>query len=170
LFRRGDALSAAKQAGMIRWTDGLLGGTIAGFITAIYYIVVGGAITHDTTFTSFFTDISGGIFGPRVAALGAVAVILGIVLHFLMAGFFGMVYAFVAARFKQMWSAPTSVLCGTTYGLVVYFTVHDVIVPIFGIPDFMPLWEGILGDVLFFGLILSEYITIAHRRNLARAA
>jgi hypothetical protein len=91
-------------------------------------------------------------------------------LHFLAAALFGILYATIAARFKPMWSAPTSVLCGITYGLFMCYVAEDVTVPILHVISYTPAWEALVGNVVFHGLILSEYITIAHRRQIAAMA
>ena len=36
--------------------------------------------------------------------------------------------------------------------------------------SYTPLWEALLGNIVFHGLVISEYITIAHRRHLAGLA
>lgn len=157
---------------MVRWSDGFFGGLIAGCLSALYFVIVGTLIVHDTSFTDFFAKIAGAIpmLNGKAGNLGAVSVLLGIAVHFLIAAIFGIVYAIIAARVKASWTAPTSVLCGITYGLLVYFMVYDVFVPVLWVSNSMPTWESILGTVLFFGLVLSEYITIAHRRHLAAGA
>ena len=77
---------------------------------------------------------------------------------------------FVAAGFKPMWKAPTSVLCGISYGFIMYFVLEDLFVPILGVTSYQPLWEGLVGNVLFHGIVISEYITICFRRNVAQDA
>ena len=59
-------------------------------------------------------------------------------------------------------------LCGICYGFFMYYVAEDVVVPVLRGSATRPAWEALIGNVLFHGLVLSEYITIAHRRNLAR--
>ena len=47
---------------------------------------------------------------------------------------------------------------------------EDVMVPLLRVVSYTPAWEGLVGNVVFHGIVVSEYITIAHRRNLAGAA
>lgn len=155
---------------MVRWSDGLYGGLIAGLVSALFFLLVGTVIDHQTVFGDYFVEFAAGIFGPKILGLPLLALGFGLFLHFIAAAFFGICYALVAARFKPMWTAPTSVLCGFTYGLLMYFVAEDVAVPILRVTSYTPTWEALLGFVLFFGLVMSEYITIAHRRNLAALA
>ena len=152
---------------MVRWSDGLYGGLIGGLISAVFFIIVGMAVEHDAVFGEYFVRFAVAIFGPKAGGIGIVALLFGLFLHFFAAAVLGIIYAWVAQRFKAMWSAPTSILCGLTYGLIMYFLAEDVVVPILHVVSYQPAWEGLIGNVLFHGLVLSEYITIAHRRNVA---
>ena len=64
-----------------------------------------------------------------------------------------------------MWRAPASVLWGLAYGLFVWWILNDVVVPVTGVVNVQPLWEGLVGTVLFYGVVLSELTTLAHRRE-----
>ncbi len=154
---------------MVHWSDGLYGGLIAGLVSALFFMLVGVTVDHGPA-GAYFSQFAVGIFGDRAEHLGFVTLLFGLFLHFLAAAVFGIIYALIAARFKPMWSAPTSVLCGFTYGLVMYFIAEDVTVPILHVISYTPAWEALVGNVLFHGLVLSEYITISHRRNVAAMA
>jgi hypothetical protein len=155
---------------MVRWSDGLIGGLIAGVISALFFIIVGQQIDHDPILGDYFVRFANAVFGSRVSGLESVALLFGLFLYFIAAAIFGILYAAVAAGFRPMWKAPTSVLCGITYGLVMYFVVEDLLVPILGVRSYQPLWEGLVGNVFFHGIVISEYITIAFRRNVAAGA
>lgn len=155
---------------MVRWSDGLYGGLIAGLVSALFFLFVGLTILHEPVIGDYFVRFAIGIFGPRIAALPIIALLFGLFLHFLSAAVFGIFYASMAARFKPSWTAPTSVLCGITYGLFMYFITEDVAVPMLRVISTTPLWIALLGNVFFHGVVISEYITIAHRRHLAGLA
>jgi len=155
---------------MVRWSDGLYGGLIAGLVSALFFLIVGVVVIHEPVLGDYFVRFSIGIFGPRMANLPFVALLFGLFLHFLSAAVFGMFYASIASRFKPSWTAPTSVLCGICYGFFMYFISEDVTVPILHVISTTPLWEGLVGNIFFHGLVISEYITIAHRRHLAGLA
>jgi len=155
---------------MVRWSDGLYGGLIAGLVSALFFLFVGVAIVHEPVLGEYFVRFSVGIFGSRMESLPLVALLFGLFLHFLSAAVFGIFYANIASRFKPSWTAPTSVLCGICYGFFMYFIAEDVTVPVLHVISYTPLWEALLGNVVFHGLVISEYITIAHRRHLAGLA
>jgi hypothetical protein len=155
---------------MVRWSDGLYGGLIAGCVSALFFLFCGMAIVHEPVLGLYFVQFSVGIFGSRIESLPIVGLLFGLFLHFLSAAVFGILYANIASRFKPSWTAPTSVLCGIAYGFFMYFVTEDVAVPILHVVSTTPLWEALVGNVLFHGVVISEYITIAHRRHLAGLA
>jgi hypothetical protein len=155
---------------MVRWSDGLYGGLIAGVVSALFFLICGVAIVHEPVIGDYFVRFAVGVFGSRIEALPLVALLFGLFLHFLSAAVFGIFYANIASRFKPSWTAPTSVLCGITYGFFMYFMAEDVAVPVMHVISYTPLWEALLGNVFFHGVVISEYITIAHRRHLAGLA
>jgi hypothetical protein len=155
---------------MVRWSDGLYGGIIAGLVSALFFLFVGVAIVHEPVLGDYFVQFAIGVFGDKVEAVPIVGLLFGLFLHFFSAAIFGIFYAAMAARFKPSWTAPTSVLCGIAYGLFMFFITEDVAVPIMRVASTTPLWEALLGNVFFHGVVISEYITIAHRRHLAGLA
>jgi hypothetical protein len=155
---------------MVRWSDGLYGGLIAGLVSALFFLFAGAVIIHEPVFGDFFVSFAVAIFGSRIETFPVIALLFGLFLHFLSAAIFGIFYASMAARFKPAWTAPTSVLCGIAYGLFMFFIAEDVAVPIMRVVSLTPLWEALLGNILFHGIVISEYITIAHRRHLAGLA
>lgn len=155
---------------MVRWSDGLYGGLIAGLVSALYFVIYGAVVAHDPVFGKYFVQFAEGVFGSRIDAFPAVGLLFGLLFHFISAAFFGIFYASMAARFKPSWTAPTSVLCGITYGFFMYFMNEDVFVPLMHVTSTTSLTEALVGNVLFHGVVISEYITIAHRRHLAGLA
>jgi hypothetical protein len=155
---------------MVRWSDGLYGGLIAGVVSAFFFLFCGAAIIHEPVVGEYFVRFAVGVFGSRIESFPIVALLFGLFLHFVTAAFFGILYANMASRFKPSWTAPTSVLCGILYGFFMYFIAEDVAVPVMHVISYTPLWEGLIGNVFFHGVVISEYITIAHRRHLAGLA
>jgi uncharacterized membrane protein YagU involved in acid resistance len=154
---------------MVRWFDGLYGGLIAGVTSAAFYAVVAVAWLHETSLAGFFAQVAQALPPFHGAPVEPVVVTLGVVLYFLLAAGFGIVYAALARRMRSMWRAPTSVLWGAAYGLLVWFLLNDVLVPLTGAVDVQPIWEGMVGTVVFYGIVLSELTTLAHRRALEPA-
>jgi hypothetical protein len=152
---------------MIRWYDGLYGGLLAGMTSASFYALVAAAWLHETTFAAFFAQIAQAVPPLRAAPAAPPIVALGLILHFLIAAAFGVCYALLARARPSMWRAPASVLWGMTYGLVVWWVLNDVLVPLTGAINVQPLWQGLLGTVLFYGVVLSEFTTLRSRGGRA---
>jgi hypothetical protein len=149
---------------MVRWSDGLYGGLIAGLTSAIFYAVVAVAWFREATLGGFFAQPAQALPPFHGAPESALLATFGFVLYLLTAGFFGVVYALLARRLPSMWRAPTSVLWGIAYGAVVWWILNDVAVPASGAVNVQPLWQGLVGTVVFYGMVLSELTTVAHRR------
>ena len=154
---------------MVRWIDGFYAGLIAGVTSALFYAVVTVAWLHDTTLGAFFAQIPQALPPFHGAPPSGALIALGGVLYFSLAAVFGIVYALLAKRIASMWQAPTSVLWGLFYGLVVWWVLNDVLVPLTAAVVVQPLWEGMVGTVLGYGLVLSELTTMAHRRAAGAA-
>jgi len=150
---------------MARWSYGLYGGLIAGVTSALFYAVVSVAWLHETTLGTFFAQIAQALPPLHAVPAAPPVVALGVVLHFVIAGAFGVVYGLLAARVGSMRRAPTSLLWGLAYGLVVWWLLNDVIVPVLGADNVQPLWEGLLGTLVFYGVVLSEATAVVTRRE-----
>lgn len=149
---------------MVRWIDGLFGGLIAGLTSASFYALVAVAWLHDDTLNGFFAQVARALPPLHGAAASAPVAALGAVTYLGLAAGFGIVYAVLARRIRSMWKAPSSVLWGLIYGLFVWWIVNDVLVPLSGAITGQPLWQTLLGTVIFYGVVLSELTTVAHRR------
>jgi hypothetical protein len=150
---------------MVRWIDGFYGGLIAGGTSALFYAVVAVGWLHDVTFGSLFGHVAEALPPFRGAPESAPLVGVGVVLYLLLAAAFGIAYASLARRLPSMWRAPSSVMWGLAYGLLVWWLLNDVLVPLTGVVNVQPLWEGLVGTVVFYGVVLSELTTLAHRRE-----
>ena len=152
---------------MVRWIDGFYGGLLAGATSAGFYAVAGAAWLHDMTPGDFFALAAQALPPFRGAPASSALTGLGVVLYLLVAAGFGIVYALLARRLRSMWRAPSSVMWGVFYGLLVWWAINDVLVPVSGAVDLLPLWEGLVGTVVFYGVVLSEVMTMARRRAQA---
>jgi hypothetical protein len=150
---------------MVRWSYGLYGGLIAGVTSALFYAVVAVAWLHETTLGTFFAQIARALPPLHAAPDAPPIVALGVVLYSLVAVGFGLVYGLLALRFVSMRQAPGSVLWGAVYGLLVWWVLNDVVVPVTGAENLQPLWEGLLGTVVFYGVVLSEATATVARRE-----
>jgi uncharacterized membrane protein YagU involved in acid resistance len=150
---------------MVRWIDGFYGGLIAGVTSALFSLIVSVGWLHDTTPGSFFAQVAQALPPFHGAPPLPPLVVLGFALYLLVAAAFGIVYATLARRLPSMWRAPTSVMWGLCYGLFVWWILNDIVVPVTGATVDRPLWEGLVGTVVFYGIVLSELTTVAHRRG-----
>jgi hypothetical protein len=157
------------EEGHVQWFDGLYGGLLAGSIVAVFYGIVSVAILHDFTIAGFFADVASSVIGSRATPDNGFAVALGVGIHFLISAMFGLFYGILSLKFRSMWHAPYSIIWGCTYGFVVWFVIANVVVPAFGIVNTMPLWEALVANMVFFGFVLSEYMTVIRSRNAAAA-
>ena len=154
-----------KKQAMVRWIDGLTGGLIAGLSSALFSALVAVAWLHDVTLTDYFAHIAQALAPFHGAPATPSLVALGVGLYFALAAAFGIIYALLARRLRSMWRAPASVVWGLCYGTLVWWFLNDVLVPLTGAVEVQPLWEGLVATVLFYGVVLSELTTMAHRHQ-----
>jgi hypothetical protein len=154
---------------MVRWIDGFYGGLIAGTTSALFYALVAVAWLHEFTLGGFFAQPAQALAPFHGAPASLPLAGLGAVLYLLTAAAFGIVYTLLARRLPSMWRAPTSVMWGLFYGVLVWWALNDVLVPVTGAVSEQPLWVGLLGTVIFYGVVLSELTTLAHRREASAA-
>lgn len=150
---------------MVRWIDGFYGGLIAGVTSAIFHALVSVAWLHDMTLSELFAQVAQALPPFRGAPVSWALVGLGIVLWLLVAVAFGIVYAALARYVGSMWRAPGSVVWGLCYGLLVWWLLNDVVVPLTGAVVTEAPWVGLVATVVFYGVVLSEATTMALRRR-----
>jgi hypothetical protein len=155
---------------MVRWIDGFYGGLIAGATSALFCSLVAAVWLHDAVSVQF-AQVAQALAPFHGAPAAWPLVGLGAVVWLLLAAAFGIAYGSLAGRLRSMWRAPGSVAWGLSYGLLVWWAINDVLVPVSGAVVTQPAWEGLVGTVVFYGLVLSEVTTLARRRaEAARSA
>jgi len=154
---------------MVRWVDGVAGGAGAGLTSAGFFAAVPVAWLHETSLSAFFAQLAQALPPFHGAPVSPPLVALGLALHFAVAIGFGVMYVALARKLRSMWRAPTSVLWGVGYGMAVWWMLNDVAVPVTGAVNVQPLWEGLVGTVVCYGLVLSELTTLAYRRRVSTA-
>ncbi|HEX3466238.1 MAG TPA: hypothetical protein VHS78_19475 [Candidatus Elarobacter sp.] len=150
---------------MVRWIDGFYGGLIAGVTSAIVHALVSVAWLHDVSLSELFAQVAQALPWFHGAQPSWALVGLGVVLYLLLAVAFGIVYALLARRIGSMWRAPGSVVWGLCYGVLVWWAINDVLVPVSGAVVIEPIWAGLVATVVFYGVVLSEATTMAIRRR-----
>lgn len=154
---------------MLRWVDGFHGGLIAGAMSALCSATLTVTWLHEMTLGELFAQAARALPAFRAAADSWALTGLGAVIYLLLAAAFGIAYALLARQRPSMWRAPASVVWGLGYGLLVWWLVNDVVVPIASVPAMQPAWEGLVATVVFYGLVLSELTVLARRRAERRA-
>ena len=149
---------------MVRWSDGLYGGLVAGLTSAAFYAAVAVAWMREMSLAAFFSQPAQALAPFHAAPPSAQLAWFGFSLYLLAAAFLGICFAVTAGGLASTQRAPTSVLWGIGYGLAVWALLNDVVVPVSGVVNVQPLWEGIAGTVVCYGIVLSESLTVLRRR------
>lgn len=156
--------AAAERPHRARWTTGLYGGVGAGVVLILFILIVRGALMHDTTLPGWFAFVASGLVGSGPAS--KVAVAFGAGLYFLTAAISGIIYAFFARIVPALIRSPGSLIFGLLYGLCVWLVLANVVVPALGMTDTTPLWEALVGSMVFFGWPMAELIAVLAHRGL----
>lgn len=146
---------------MVRWTDGLIGGAIAGALCAAFFAVLPSAL-HDPTLGSVFSEVAAGLLRGTPPPGAVLALALGLQTVASLA--IGLGYAALARVFVTTRRAPGATLWGIAYGAAIWWTLAVVVVPLLHVDDVQPAWAGLAGFVLCYGIVLSECLSLAHRR------
>src|SRR5580658_427710 len=149
---------------MVRWIDGLIGGFLAGLTSMAFFTLVGVAWLHETTYGEFFAQTTRLVPALRDASPSVPLSLLGAALYLALSVVLGLIYGGLAARAPSMRQLPTSLVWGLFYGLAVWLLVNDVLGPATGVVSYQPLWEGLVGSILTYGIVLSEFTAMAARR------
>ena len=114
-----------------------------------------------------FQHVAGGVLGPRTFDGGLASFALGLLVHFTVALSISSVY-FLASRWLPV-LARRPVLCGLAYGVVAFFVMHYVVVPLSAAPigptrNAWPiLLNGVLGHAFLVGLPIALFASHMER-------
>jgi hypothetical protein len=106
----------------------LVGGLITGVLDLLYAVVV--YSPHHPLLIP--RHIATGILGVSAHKGGASTIVLGTILHFVIALGAATVYYLASRRLRLLVSRP--VLCGMIFGGLVYFFMHLVVIPLSAVP------------------------------------
>ena len=111
--------------------------------------------------------IAAGLLGPESFAGGKATAALGLFLHFFIACGMALVYWLACRRWEVLVRRP--VTAGIAYGVVTWFAMNHVIVPLSRAkpPPFILSWfiDGVLAHVVLVGLLLAFFARWSARRN-----
>jgi hypothetical protein len=156
--------ATVKRSRGVRWTTGVYGGLGAGVFFRLYIVFVRGAIFHDTTLSAWFAFLASAFLGDRANSPAVYVTAFGAGLHFLGSAIAGIIYASMARIFHSMVRSPSSLVWGVLFGVATWVVMADVAVPVLGMTDTQPMWEGLVGSAVFFGWPISETVAfLAHR-------
>ena len=134
----------------------ILFGTLAvGVLDGLYATIL--TVSRGGTPVRVFQSIAAGLLGRDAARAGGYSTAaLGLFLHFFIASVVFTVYLLASRRLGVLSRLP--LLCGPVYGLMVYFVMYDVVIPLSAIgPRSAPrpldaLLHGFAAHILCVGL------------------
>jgi hypothetical protein len=147
----------AKQTGVRpRAFDTIVyGGLIVGTLDALDAVVFFGL--RGSTPTGIFQYIASGLLGRPALGGGSKMTALGVLLHFTVALCIATVFYFASLAVPAMIRKPF--VWGIVYGVVAYFVMNFVVVPLSAAPRLplrlAPFINGVVGHALLIGLPLA---------------
>jgi len=170
--------SAPTRRGMSPGRAVLLGGLAVGICDITDALVFFG-LAYGATPLRIFQSVAAGLLGREAARAGGIpTAILGGFLHFFIATSIALVYYLVSRRMKVLTERP--VLCGLGYGVICYFVMSFVVLPLSrtarGLhwPEWPIFFNGIIGHALLVGLpaalVISRFAPYEPARGTGRSA
>jgi hypothetical protein len=130
----------------------IYGGLVVGVLDAsdamIFFGLRGGSPR------GIFQYIASGLLGRASFSGGSKTVLLGVLLHFLIAFIHAAIYYSLSLRFPML--IRQAVIWGMIYGVAAYFVMSRIVVPLSAAPKipfrFVPFVNGVLAITLLVGL------------------
>lgn len=130
----------------------LYGGLVVGILDALDAVIFFGL--KGVTPVRIFQSVGAGLLGRASFDGGWATAALGVFLHFLIA--FGVAAVYYAASLRIPALIRHAVVSGLAYGVVVYFVMNRIVVPLSAAPQaafsFASFLNGVIGHALFVGL------------------
>ena len=133
----------------------LYGGLAVGVLDGLAAVILSGL--RGVGPTHVFQYIASGLLGRASFNGGAATVLLGALLHFLIAFIWAAIYYGASLRFPAL--IRRALICGPIYGVVVYFAMQIIVLPLSAIrkPPFsfappLQTLQGIIVHILCVGL------------------
>jgi len=129
-----------------------IGGGVGGLLDAIYATVLWGFILGSNP-AGIWQSVASGLIGKASFDGGTATAVLGLALHFFIAGVMALVYVMASRRLPVLIGRP--IVMGMLYGLVLYVVMNFVVVPLSAIGYRPPsLWgsvRALIPHILFVG-------------------
>ena len=145
----------------------LWAGLVVGTFDAIFAVVL-----YKQPATAIFHSVASGLIGKAAYDGGIATAILGAFLHYLIATSWGAAYIVASSRLRVL--ARQWVPCGIAYGVLVYFAMNYVVLPLsrvsfarsFQMAFFQnKIWlAGLIGHMVLIGLPIAFFARRAHSR------
>ncbi|GAC1311799.1 MAG: hypothetical protein NVS2B3_05610 [Vulcanimicrobiaceae bacterium] len=139
------------QAAGIYAIPGAIAGLAGAILIDTYLLVTLAFVAHVTTVTRFYQYVASGAIGPAAYA-SAGAAYLGFAIHLAVGIAWGIGYAFLAARTREIRDRP--LISGAVFGLVVMISMQlvEVIGKIYTLPDTPSFANYAVAHVAFYGI------------------
>ena len=109
-----------------------------------------------------FQYISSSVFGPESFERGTTTVILGIVLHFLVAFGVAIVFYLIARALPIV--LDRAIISGIVYGIAVYFAMAYLIVPLSAVGQGAFSWNGLIVSIIIHIFFVGLPVALIARR------
>lgn len=141
------------------------GGLIVGVLDGLDALIFFGL--RGSTPTGIFQYIASGLLGRAAFSGGLKTVVLGVLLHFLIAFILAAIYYGLSLRLPTL--IRRAVICGLIYGVVVYFVMNFLVVPLSAAPKIpfrvAPFLNGVIGHALLVGLPIALMARLSAKKN-----
>ncbi|HMR91374.1 MAG TPA: hypothetical protein PKC69_03625, partial [Chitinophagaceae bacterium] len=109
------------------------------------------------------TFIASGVFGPSAFSGGAVMIVAGLLLHYLVAFLFTVFFFFLCKRWQLL--SRSWIVTGIVYGIFIWVVMNLVVVPLSRVPAMPPgtVWNKITAALILITMIGLPLAYIAHR-------
>lgn len=149
----------AKKSG--DWRAILFGGLLAGVLDLTAAFIKSGL--QGVSPTRVMQSIASGLLGAESFAGGAAAAALGVLLHFIIAFVWTIVFYVASRRIKFLTAQP--IRSGVLYGIAVYLIMYYLVVPLSVAPFQMPHTpDAIARDVFIHIICIGLPIALVVRR------
>lgn len=144
------------------------GGLLVGALDGLYAVIA--SLTRGGDPRRVFMAVASGLVGRETAfANGTSMVLVGVLLHFLVATLIVLTYWLLARRLPLLTRQP--IACGAVFGLTAYAVMNIVVIPLSAIDraplDFRPALAGALVHVFLVGIPAALLVRAAARHRMA---
>jgi len=137
----------------------------AGFVIGLLDItaaIINYYITGGREPVRIFYFIASGVFGKSAFTGGTVMVIAGLLLHFMIAYIFTILYFLAYPYIRQL--SINKIIAGLLYGIVIWMIMNMAVLPLSNVPQQpFKLSQAIIGTIILMLMVGLPVSLIAHR-------